>query len=114
MYKLVILIEESEDSPAFNDAWPGFLRLAESMPGLQRETFSRVESVLFSHIYPSLMHELYFDSLEAARLAMASPTGREAGRLLQEISGGRVTLFLADHKEDNLENIRKHAAARKP
>lgn len=114
MYKLVILIEEMENSPAFNDAWPGFLRLAESMPGLQRETFSRVESVLFAHIRPSLMHELYFDSLDAARLAMASPTGREAGQRLQQITGGRVTLFLANHKEDSLENIRKHATPREP
>ncbi len=114
MYKLVILIDEMEDPSAFDDAWPGFLRLAESMPGLQRETFSRVESVLFAQNRPALMHELYFDTLENARAAMASPSGREAGRILQQITDGRVSLFLADHKEDSLENIRKHTTAGKP
>ncbi|MBN1535662.1 MAG: EthD family reductase [Anaerolineales bacterium] len=110
MFKLVILIEEMEDSQTFDDAWPKFLHLAESMPGLQRETFSRVEVVLFGSNRPGLVHELYFDSLEAARTAMASPSGKEAGRLLQQITGGRMTLFLADHKENSLENTRKHAA----
>jgi len=114
MYKLVILIDEMENPAAFNDAWPGFLRLAESMPGLKRETFSRVDTVLFGQSHPYLMHELYFDSLDAARLAMASSSGREAGRLLQQITGGRVTLFLADHKSDSLENIRKYTAAKNP
>jgi uncharacterized protein (TIGR02118 family) len=114
MYKLVILIEAMEDPTAFDEAWPAFLHLAESMPGLQRETFSRVEAVLYAHIRHASMHELYFNTLEEAQTAMASPCGREAGRLLQQITGGRVTLFLADHKEDNLENIRKHAAAREP
>jgi len=114
MYKLVILVDELEDPLAFNDAWPGFLRLAESMPGLKRESFSRVQTVLFGQTNPSLMHELYFDSLEATRLAMSSSAGREAGRLLQQITGGRVTLFLADHKVDSLENIRKYAAAKNP
>jgi uncharacterized protein (TIGR02118 family) len=114
MYKLVILIEAMEDPSAFDEAWPGFLHLAETMPGLRRETFSRVEAVLFANDHPALMHELYFNTLEEARTAMASSSGREAGRLLQQITGGRVTLFLADHKEDSLENIRKHVAAREP
>jgi hypothetical protein len=53
------------------------------------------------------VHELYFDTLPAAQLAMASEPGRSAGRLLQQITGGKVTLFIADHKGDDLEHIRK-------
>jgi uncharacterized protein (TIGR02118 family) len=113
MVKLVILIEEMENPSAFDEAWPAFLHLAESMPGLQRETFSRVEAVIFAQNRPAMLHELYFDSLESARLAMASPIGRQAGQLLQQISGGRISLFLADHKEESLDNIRKHISAGK-
>jgi hypothetical protein len=35
----------------------------------------------------------------------------EAGRLLQDMTGGRLNLLIADHSEDNLENIRRY---RKP
>jgi hypothetical protein len=55
-----------------------------------------------------MIHELYFDSLDAAQRAMASPHGRSAGQLLQKMTLGRMVLFFADHKEDELENIHKH------
>jgi hypothetical protein len=56
------------------------------------------------------MHELYFDSLQAAQAALTSPEGRAAGRILQIITGGRVSLFLADYREDDLANIQKFKA----
>jgi uncharacterized protein (TIGR02118 family) len=107
MHKLVILIEHTEDEAALDAAWPQFLHLAESMPGLRRETTSRVEQYLYGPSLMALVHELYFDSLEAAQSAMASPQGRLAGRQLQAMTGGRMALFFAEHKEDELENIRK-------
>ncbi len=94
MHKLVILIESPEDWNAFDEAWPRFLHLVESVPGLRRETTSRVEVALYGNKALALMHELYFDSLEAAQTALATPNGREAGKLLQEITRGRMTLFL--------------------
>lgn len=108
MHKLVILIEAPDDWNAFDEAWPRFLHLIEKVPGLRRETTSRVEVPLFGHKAFALMHELYFDTLEAAQAALASPTGREAGKLLQGITRGRMTLFFAEHREDDLENIRKY------
>jgi len=114
MHKLVILIETPEDSLAFDQAWPQFLRVAESMPALRRETTSRVHGTLYGAADYAYQHELYFDTLQDAQEAMASPQGREAGRILQSISGGRLLLFLADHKEDNLENIQKYRATSEP
>jgi uncharacterized protein (TIGR02118 family) len=104
MHKLVILIEMPDNPVALEEAWPHFLHLAESMPGLRRETTSRVATTLYGQAYV-LVYELYFDSLQAAQAAMASSEGRDAGRLLQSITAGRVVLFLADHKVDELENI---------
>jgi hypothetical protein len=111
MHKLVILIESLPDQTAFDEAWPQFLHAAEGMPGLISESTSRVDVFLFGRYSVSMVHELYFDTPEQAREAMASPQGRLAGRLLQAMTGGKVTLFLADHKQDKLENIRKHLTA---
>ena len=108
MHKLVILIEPLEDWDAFEEAWPTFLHLVETMPALKREAISRVERFLYGEIPYAQMHELYFENLDAAQEAMASDQGRTAGKLLQAMTGGRMALFFADHKEDDLENIQKY------
>jgi uncharacterized protein (TIGR02118 family) len=107
MHKLVILVELPQDSSTFEETWPQFLHLSERMPGLLREATCHVEYVLFGDYQPALLHELYFESVEAIQQAMGSPEGQAAGEILQRMSGGRLSLFIADHKEDDLENIRK-------
>ena len=107
MHKLVILIEPSSEWENHEDQWPDFLHLVEEMPGLRREATSRIEQFLFGEKIYSQMHELFFNALADIELAMASPQGREAGRLLQQMTGGHLTLFFAEHTEDTLDNIRK-------
>jgi hypothetical protein len=106
MYKLIILIESTADS-SFNDNWPRFLHTVEKIPGLRREATCRVSQVLVGDLQCALIHELYFDTSAALQFGLSSAPGKEAGRLLQEMTGGRVRLLLADHNEDDLENIRK-------
>ena len=107
MHKLVIAIEPLENEPAFQESWPRFLHLAEKMPGLLKESTSWIHKTLYGAFPYILIHELYFDSLEALKRAMSSPAGREAGVLLQEITAGKVALAIADHNEDQLENIKR-------
>lgn len=107
MYKLIILVE-STSIPGFHNFWPRFLHAAESIPGLRRESTSRINQVLYGDVQYALVHELYFDSLPALQAGLASPSGKEAGRLLQDMTGGRVKLLIADHSEDDLENIRRY------
>jgi uncharacterized protein (TIGR02118 family) len=107
MYKLIILVGALEDYQRFDDQWPDFLAAAEKMPGLLREVTSRVDRVIYGEQPVHLVHELHFESLKAAADAMGSPEGEAAGQILQAISGGQVTLLLADHSEDTLPNIRK-------
>ncbi|MBI3159804.1 MAG: EthD family reductase [Chloroflexi bacterium] len=111
MYKLVILIEPQADWDAFDQRWPEFLRPCEQMPGLQRETTSRVDRLLHGRYHTGLIHELYFDSMDVLKAAMESPAGQEAGRALQRITEGQVTLLMAHHLEDEMSNIRAHGEA---
>jgi uncharacterized protein (TIGR02118 family) len=108
MHKLMILIESLDDWTVFEDTWPQFLHQAEEMPGLRREVTSRVDSMLYGKGNYAVIHELYFDTLGAAQEAMSSPPGREAGKILQGMTDGRMTLLFADHKADDIENIRKY------
>jgi uncharacterized protein (TIGR02118 family) len=108
MYKLVILIEKSVAAEVLDQHWAEFLHHAEQMPGLLRESTARIDGHLYGAAEYQLQHELFFNSAAEARQAMASEAGRAAGRILQQLSGGQVVLYLADHREDDLENIRKH------
>jgi len=110
MYKLIILVE-STSTPGFHNLWPRFLHAAENIPGLRRESTSRISQVLYGDIQYALVHELYFDNLPVLQAGLASPSGKEAGRLLQDMTGGRVKLFIADHSQDDMENIRKYRKA---
>ena len=107
MHKLIILVE-STTTPGFHNFWPRFLHAVEGVPGLRRESTSRISQVLYGDVQVALVHELYFDSLAVLQHGLASTAGQEAGRLLQEMTSGRVKLLIADHSEDELENIRKY------
>jgi uncharacterized protein (TIGR02118 family) len=107
MQKLVILVDPAENENAFEKGWPAFLALAEKLPGLRREATSHVENIITGKLDYSLVHELYFDSMEDMKQALASPVGRMAGTKLQEITHGRVTLYYADHTEDSAENLQR-------
>jgi len=108
MFKLLIWIDKPEQPAAFEENWPEFLHQAETMPALRRESTSRVDSVLFGQAVPLMIHELFFDSLPDLHAAMASQAGQLAGKTLQRITGGRVSLLILQHTEDNLDHIRTY------
>lgn len=107
MHKLMILIDQLDDPGTFEARWPQFLHWAEQMPGLQTEATSRVTRQVFGVRPLAMVHELFFDSPQSAYRAMESPAGQQAGQTLQAITGGRVTLVLADHRQDDIANIRR-------
>jgi len=110
MHKLVILIEPLLDWTEFHERWPDFLRHAESMPGLVREATSQVEKSLFGERPIAWMHELYFASLTDLQLALNSADGQAAGRILHAITRDRLTLFVAECKEEDGETLRRYRA----
>jgi len=105
MHKLVILLETPQDENLFEAQWPLFLHWAERIPGLRREVSSRVAHQIFGAYPCFLIHEMFFDDQEAARKGLASKPGTEAGKVLQQITGGRITLLIAAHQEDTPENF---------
>jgi uncharacterized protein (TIGR02118 family) len=108
MHKLVIMVEQLHDETRFDEMWPEFLHVSERMPGLVKEATCRVESTLYGSFQPALLHELFFESLADIKAAMSSPEGQAAGELLQQMTGGKLSLVIADHKEDVIENIQHY------
>jgi hypothetical protein len=102
------MIEPPEDSLEFDEAWPLFLRHAEKMPGLIREATVRVSKTIFGPLDLYMIHELFFETQEDVQAAMESPQGHVSGQVLQKITGGRMMLLVAEHREDDMENIRKY------
>ena len=112
MQKLIILIGPVADTLSFSEGWPEFLHHAEDMPGLIREAAIRVYASLYGDQDIRMIHELFFETQDALEQALAAPQGRLAGYLLQKITGGQVTLLTAEHKEDDIENLRKYRQAK--
>ena len=110
MHKLIILIESPDDSLIFDESWPSFLHQAEKMPGLIQETNARIEHTFFGSQQIYMVHELFFENQAALQAAMASPQGQVSGHILQRITDGKMTLLAAEHKEDDIENLRKYQA----
>ena len=106
MHKLIILIPSQVIGTAFHDGWPKFLHNAEAMPGLIREATVQVQSALYGESQIGIIHELFFDSQADLQEAMASTAGLEAGLILQKLTNGQMTLLVAEHNEDDIENLR--------
>ena len=105
MHKIVILISVPPDDDVFDLSWPAFLKQAEQMPGLLRETTSRVHFQVYGDVACRLIHELHFNSLQALETAMQSEEGKKTGLILQQITAGQFSLYFADHHEDDVENL---------
>ena len=101
MHKLIILIPSLANENEFEERWPEFIQRSGAIPGLRRETTSRITFKMFGSFPLTLIHELYFDNADAVREALNSAAGSEAGKTLQRITKGNVTLLIAEHMEDD-------------
>ena len=108
MFKLMILIEPEIEQETFFEGWPRFLAHAEQLPGLEKLVTAPVHTTLTGLFQPLMVHELHFNSREELELALASEHGIAAGKTLQEITGGNVSLLVAAHMEDSGDNLRRY------
>jgi hypothetical protein len=114
MFKLVIIIQPEIDQQTFFDGWPEFLNQAEQMPGLERIVTAPVHVHLTGDYQPLMVHELIFDTQQALEKALVSEPGVAAGKVLQKVTGGAVTLVTAGHMEESSENLRTYRARTTP
>jgi uncharacterized protein (TIGR02118 family) len=103
LYKLILIFSKVEgvDLDFIEHRWSHeFVPLAESMPGLRLVSISRMNKAITPNANIHLIHELFFDDLDALDAAMRSPEGQQAGRLLMDFAGESVQVYFAEHKED--------------
>jgi uncharacterized protein (TIGR02118 family) len=102
MHKLMLIFRRQGDTIKLEERWSHeFVPLADQMPGLRRIAVSRIKERPDGLIDLHMVHELFFDDLEGLRSAMASPEGQAAGRALMSFASERVSLYFAEHLEDD-------------
>jgi uncharacterized protein (TIGR02118 family) len=101
VHKLMVVFHSSDDPLRLETEWSTeFVARAERMPGLRRVSVSRIVGGPGGSADLRLVHELYFDDLEALQTALASDVGQEAGRALIAFAGDDVSVFFAQHLEE--------------
>ena len=102
MHKLMVVFKSSDDSLTLETQWSTeFVARAERMPGLRRVSVSRIVGGPGESVDLQLVHELYFDDLDSLRTALASDAGQEAGRALMAFSGEHVSIYFAQHLDED-------------
>ena len=112
MHKLINIFGQPLDLFEFSMNWQAFMRLAEQMPGLRRETVSLIEETLYGEGKPRpfKIHEFYFDDRAALDAALASDAGQQAGDWLHQFTGGNFTLLVAPHQTASEKDFKKRLA----
>ncbi|MCJ7715758.1 MAG: hypothetical protein MUO54_04465 [Anaerolineales bacterium] len=110
MHQLILLIPTSVDLNKFDESWPSFLEAAEQMPGLIRESVSRVDQIIFGQEYFQRIYTFSFQDKISLEKALFSDSGEKAGSILHGLTGGKLTLLTADYQEDSLKNIQSFSS----
>ena len=105
MYQLLVLIPVSVDINSFDEYWPSFLETAEKMPGLIKESVSRIDQCLYGQNHIRRIYSFSFKDKSSFEQALLSSAGEKAGDIIHEITAGLVILLGGDYQEDSLDRI---------
>ena len=105
MYQLVLLIPTSVNLEKFDETWPSFLKVAEQMPGLIKESVSRVDQLIYGSEFISRIYTFTFPDQESLEKALVSNPGERAGQLIHDLTDGKVILLTARYQEDFQNHI---------
>lgn len=109
-YQLLILIPITVEIQSFDEGWPEFLNAAESMPGLVRESITRIDNCIYGQNFLRRIYSFTFEDQNSLKNALLSPPGEKAGDVLHRITQGNMILLSGTYQEDDLENIRGNAS----
>jgi uncharacterized protein (TIGR02118 family) len=97
MVKVVALYRKPADPKDFDDQYFNtHLPLANKLPGLKRLEVARVTGTPAGESEYYLMAELYFDSMEDMKNAMASPEGKASSKNLMSFAKDVTYVMFAD------------------
>lgn len=113
MYQLILLIPTSVDIKSFDEGWPSFLEAVEQMPGLLRESVSRVDQLIYGKESFRRIYTFSFPDQTSLEKSLLSSPGEKAGKIIHDLTGGKVTLMTADFQEDSLDNIQSFTSHKK-
>jgi uncharacterized protein (TIGR02118 family) len=101
VHKLIVLFKTTNDPTQLETQWSGrFVPLAERMPGIRRVTVTRIIGGASEVPEFHMIHEFYFDNLDALQKAMASDEGQKAGQALMSFAKDKASILLAEHLEE--------------
>ena len=97
MIKLIIFFRKPKDTNAFEAHFSNIhVPLIAKMPHVRRTTVTRAIGAPKGEPLFHLIHEVYFDDLQACNFALNSPEGREAGVDLMAWSKDIATLMFGE------------------
>ena len=109
-YQLLILIPLTVEIQSFDEGWPEFLNSAEKMPGLIKESVSRIDNCIYGQNSLRRIYSFSFADQSSLESALLSPPGEKAGELLHHITHGNMILLSGEQNEDTLDNIRDNSS----
>lgn len=110
MYQLLILLPLSVDMKAFDQGWPDFLKAAEKMPGLVRESVTQIDRCIYGQNFLRRIYSFSFIDQSSLEQALLSPPGEKAGEILHQLTGGNLILLSGEMKEDSLDHIQSQSS----
>jgi uncharacterized protein (TIGR02118 family) len=104
MIKLIALYTKPADVEAFEQHYTQIhIPLVEKIPGIRKTEWSRMTAAPTGEAPYYMMYEMYFDNMEAYKIAMKSEENKAAGKDLMSFAKDVVTFMVADAYEDEIK-----------
>jgi hypothetical protein len=108
MHQLILLIPTSINLDQFDQGWPRFLKAAEKMPGLIKESLTQINHHLYGD---QSFHRIYcfsFPDQETLEKSLVSEPGEIAGKIIHDLTDGKIILLIGEYREDTIDNIKSY------
>ena len=103
MIKLIALYKRPADTEAFEQHYATVhIPLVEKIPGLRKTEWTRITATPTGEAPYYMMYEMYFDDMNAYKVAMKSEENKAAGKDLMSFAKDIVTLMIAESYEDEI------------
>ena len=103
MVKLIALYKKPADVEAFEEHYTQVhIPLVEKIPGIRKTEWTRFLAAPNGEAPYYMMYEMYFENMDAYKVAMRSEENKRAGQDLMSFAKDIVTLLVAETYEDEV------------